>query len=85
MENSNIVNRFLAYVKIDTQSNEEILKSPSSEGQRKLLHCLQEELLLLSVKNIDMDEQGGILYAKIPSNTKKEGIKAIGCRYRTGC
>lgn len=78
MENSNIVNRFLTYVKIDTQSNEEILKSPSSEGQRELLHYLQKELISLGIKNIDMDEQGGILYAKIPSNTQKEGIKAIG-------
>ena len=78
MKDSKIINRFLEYVKIDTQSNEEVLESPSSEGQMKLLHYLQEELISFGVRNIDMDEKGGILYAKIPSNTEKDDIKSIG-------
>lgn len=78
MKNSSILNRFLEYVKINTQSNEEITKTPTSEGQIKLLKYLQEELILLGVKNIDVDDKNCILYAKIPSNTDKDNIKSLG-------
>ncbi len=42
-----MLNRFLSYVKIDTQSNRHADKTPTTEGQWDLAHKLEQELLEL--------------------------------------
>ena len=43
-DNSEVINRFLRYVGIDTQSDEESGLSPSSEKQKNLGMYLEKEL-----------------------------------------
>ncbi len=61
-----LLERFLRYVKIDTQSDEESSTSPSTKKQYDLLNLLNEELDNLGVKS-SLDEYGR-LYAKVEGN-----------------
>ena len=61
-----LLERFLRYVKIDTQSDEESSTSPSTKKQYDLLNLLKEELDNLGVKS-SLDEYGR-LYAKVEGN-----------------
>ena len=66
--------KFLRYVKIDTQSNEESPSSPSAEKEYDLLNLLKEELLALGLKDAEIDEYGR-LYAHLEG---EEGWERIG-------
>ena len=65
------VDRFLKYVKYDTQSDEESTSFPSSEKQKILSKDLAEELKQLGLKDAHMDEWGYVM-ATLPSNTNKK-------------
>ena len=65
------VDRFLKYVKYDTQSDEESESFPSSEKQKLLSQDLADELLKIGLEDAHMDEWGYVM-ATIPSNTDKE-------------
>ncbi|MBK6913975.1 MAG: peptidase T [Ignavibacteriales bacterium] len=65
------VDRFLKYVKYDTQSDEESTSFPSSEKQKILSKNLAEELKALGLKDAHMDEWGYVM-ATLPSNTNKK-------------
>jgi tripeptide aminopeptidase len=64
------VDRFLKYVKYDTQSDEESISFPSSEKQKILSADLAEELKKLGLQDAQMDEYGYVM-ATLPSNTDK--------------
>ena len=64
------VERFLNYVKIDTQSNPQSNTSPSTEKQKNLSNLLVKELLAMGIGDAHLDEFGYV-YATIPSNTSK--------------
>jgi len=70
------VDRFLKYVKYDTQSDEESTSFPSTEKQKILLNDLAEELKQMGLKDARMDEWGYVI-ATLPSNTDKN-VPAIG-------
>ena len=61
------MDRFLRYVKIDTQSAEEAGKYPSTEKQLVLGRLLERELKDLGVQNVRISEQG-IVYGMVPGN-----------------
>ena len=65
------VDRFLKYVKYDTQSDEESTSFPSTEKQKVLSKVLAEELKALGLKDAHMDEWGYVM-ATLPSNTNKK-------------
>ena len=65
------VDRFLKYVKYDTQSDEESISFPSTEKQKVLSKDLAEELKALGLKDAHMDEWGYVM-ATLPSNTDKK-------------
>jgi tripeptide aminopeptidase len=65
----NLLNRFLEYVKIDTQSDADSSTIPSTSRQFNLLNLLKQQLQDLGVKDIRLDKTGN-LYATIPSNVK---------------
>ncbi len=71
----NILDRFLRYVAIDTQSNDESESQPSSSKQLDLLKLLCRELQEMGVQ-ATLDEYGYVM-ASIPSNAG-EGLPAIG-------
>jgi tripeptide aminopeptidase len=64
------VDRFLKYVKVDTQSDEESASFPSTEKQKNLSKALAEELKQMGLKDAHMDEWGYVM-ATLPSNTSK--------------
>ena len=61
-------NRFINYVKIDTQSVDDVPYNPSSKKQFNLGNLLVEELKSLGIDNAYIDEHCYV-YAFIPSNT----------------
>lgn len=76
---SKVVENFLRYIKIDTQSSEENSgKVPSTEKQRDLAMLLYQELTELGAEDVRYDEEHGYVYAVIPSNLSKEDVPAIG-------
>ena len=64
-----ILDRFLRYVAVDTQSNEESESQPSTAKQLNLLLMLRDELLALGVE-AELDEYGYVM-GRIPANTDK--------------
>ena len=70
-----LLNRFLRYVSVDTQSNEESQSQPSALKELDLLRMLQDELKALGVE-VTLDEYGYVM-ASIPSNIDKD-VPAVG-------
>ena len=56
MKNKDLIDRFLRYVKIDTQSAEDAEGQPSTAKQRNLAALLAEELRELGAE-VDYDEE----------------------------
>ncbi len=70
-----IKDRFLRYVAIDTQSDEESESQPSAGKELNLLRLLKDELEAMGVK-AELDEWGYVM-ASIPSNIDRK-VPAIG-------
>ena len=71
----NILDRFLRYVAVDTQSDHESESQPSAAKELTLLAMLRDELLAMGVE-ATLDEYGYVM-ASIPSNCGKD-VPAIG-------
>ncbi|MCF1469639.1 peptidase T [Agrobacterium vitis] len=65
-----ILDRFLRYVVIDTQSDPESTSQPSTEKQKNLGHVLVSQLLAMGLSDAHLDEHGNV-YATIPANVDK--------------
>ena len=70
-DNSEVIERFLRYVKIDTQSDEESGTSPSSEKQKDLGRVLEAELKEIGACDVFFDEEHCYVYGRIPANDPK--------------
>ena len=66
-----LLDRFLRYVKIDTQSVPDVEAYPSSEKQRNLLKLLNSELQAMGAES-RYDEKYGYVYATIKANTNSK-------------
>src|SRR5687768_14067060 len=66
-----VVDRFLRYVQIDTQSDPQSKTFPSTEKQKALSNLLAKELTEMGLTTAAADEFGYV-YATIPSNTQKQ-------------
>ncbi|MEO5642828.1 MAG: peptidase T [Bacteroidia bacterium] len=69
--NHNVLDRFLRYVKIDTQSDPNSSSVPSTEKQKNLGKILVEELTAIGINDAHMDEFGYV-YATITATTDKK-------------
>jgi len=74
---SDVLDRFLRYVRYDTQSNEASTTFPSTDKQLVLLRALTDELQAVGVADATIDEYGYVM-ATIPATTKKTGVPTIG-------
>ncbi|MFV0342690.1 MAG: peptidase T [Anaerocolumna sp.] len=63
--------KFLRYVKVDTQSMDDMESVPSTEKQRDLANMLVKELKEMGASDVTLDEHCYV-YATIPSNIEKE-------------
>ncbi|MFW5656682.1 MAG: peptidase T [Bacteroidota bacterium] len=71
-----VLERFLTYVKIDTQSDPESKQTPSTEKQWNLARHLEKELKALGLEDVSLDEKC-YLMATLPANTEKK-VPTIG-------
>ena len=80
MAYATVVENFLRYVKLDTQSSEETSdKVPSTDKQRALAKLLQQELTALGASQVRYDEAHSYVYAVIPSNIEGQNeAPAVG-------
>lgn len=71
-----LLDRFLRYVKIDTQSDPHSPTQPSTEKQKDLGRVLAAELLELGLTDAHLDEHGYV-YASIPATPGHEDAPVI--------
>lgn len=71
-----IIDRFISYVTIDTQSDPESTSTPSTEKQWELARKLTEELRALGLEEVDIDENSYVM-ATLPSNVEHE-VPVVG-------
>src|SRR5471030_2937635 len=74
---SDVLDRFLRYVRFDTQSSEQSTSQPSTETQWLLLRALEDELRAIGLDDVRLDEHG-YLTAAVPATTGKAGVPTIG-------
>lgn len=72
----NLVDRFLEYVKFDTQSDELTNLTPSTPGQMMFAEHLEKELHKLGLKDISLDDNG-YLMATLPGNIDRK-VPTVG-------
>lgn len=65
-----VKDRFLRYVKIDTESQHHVDKIPSTDKQLDLCRLLRDELVAIGCSDVQLDPHGYVT-ATIPANTKK--------------
>ncbi len=73
----NLIDRFLQYVKFDTQSDELTNLTPSTPGQMVFARHLKDELKEMGLKNITLDENG-YLMATLPGNIAGRKVPTVG-------
>jgi tripeptide aminopeptidase len=71
-----LVERFIRYARVNTQSNENVKTCPSSPGQIQLAQILVSELQDLGMSEVSMDGNGYVM-ATLPANTVKT-VPVIG-------
>jgi tripeptide aminopeptidase len=74
---SSVLDRFLHYVRYDTQSDERSTTYPSTAKQLVLLRDLVDELRALGVADAAMDDHGYVM-ATVPATTRKRDVPTIG-------
>lgn len=72
-----VLERFLRYVVIDTQSSEESTTYPSTAKQLDLLRLLVDELQAIGLSDAAMDPHGYV-FATVPATTTKTDVPTIG-------
>ena len=77
MSQIDVIEDFLRYVKIDTQSDDTTGASPSTVGQHDLAGLLEKELIEIGASDVYYDKEHCYVYASIPSNSGNDS-PAIG-------
>jgi tripeptide aminopeptidase len=72
-----VIDRFIRYIKIDTQSAHKSESYPSTEKQLNLARLLVEELKDLGLEDAALDSYGYVT-ATLPANIEREGVPVIG-------
>ncbi len=67
---TSVLERFLRYVRIDTQSDRESQSCPSTAKQFNLARLLVEELQALGLQDVELDAHGYVM-ATLPANVEK--------------
>lgn len=71
-----IMERFISYAKVETQSNEDSPTCPSTPGQLNLARMLVDELNNIGMQEVTMDDNGYVM-ATLPSNSDRD-VPTIG-------
>jgi len=76
MDKQHIIDRFVSYVTIDTESDPNSNTTPSTEKQWDLANKLVEELRAIGMQDVSIDEHAYIM-ATLPSNVEHD-VPVIG-------
>ncbi len=76
IEKQHLIDRFISYVTVDTESDPTSENTPSTKKQWNLANALVSELKKIGMQDISIDENAYIM-ATLPSNTDKE-VPVIG-------
>lgn len=76
IDKQHLINRFISYVTIDTQSDSDSNSTPSTKKQWNLANKLVEELKAIGMGDVTIDEKAYVM-ATLPSNIDKE-VPLIG-------
>ncbi len=71
-----LLSRFLRYVRLDTQADENSTSFPSTPGQWVLLEMLKQELIDLGAADVLMTKHGYVM-ASIPATTRKTKVPTV--------
>ena len=71
LDEKKIIDRFISYVKIDSQSNANSEETPSTENQWNIANKLVQDLKNIGLSKVSIDKNAYI-YATLPSNIKKK-------------
>ena len=69
-----MTNRFLQYLRFNTQSDEKATSTPSTEGQRIFAEYLAEELRSIGMSDVYVDENSYVT-ASLPANIGNEALR----------
>ena len=67
-----LLERFLSYVKVDTESDPYSTTFPSTEKQYDLARMLVAEMKEMGLTEVELDEEYGYVYGTLPSNLPEE-------------
>lgn len=76
IEKQHIIDRFKSYITVDTESDPNSEKTPSTEKQWNLANQLVEELKAIGMSEVDIDDHAYVM-ATLPSNVDHE-VPVIG-------
>jgi len=71
IDSTDLLDRFLRYVRIDTRSDDRSATTPSTPGQWDLLRLLEQELRGLGLVGVELTEHGYVL-ATLPATSPKQ-------------
>lgn len=75
---SRVIDLFLQYVKIDTQSEEESKTTPSTQKQHNLAKVLYEQLTEMGADEVVYDKEHCYVYASVPASGGCENAPVLG-------
>ena len=73
----NLVNRFVKYVKINTQSDATSTSVPSTQSQVEFAHTLMDDLKEIGMSEVEYNDANGFVTATLPANTSDD-VPVIG-------
>ncbi|MCK0109078.1 peptidase T [Flavobacteriaceae bacterium S0825] len=76
LDKQHITNRFISYVKIDTESDPNSNTTPSTKKQWDLANMLHDELIAIGMTDVSIDKNAYVM-ATLPSNVDHE-VPTIG-------
>ena len=75
---TDVIEKFLRYIAVDTQSSEESETFPSTEKQKNLARMLYDELCEMGAADVYFNERDCFVYAKIPTADGGESARRLG-------
>ena len=75
---TDVIEKFLRYIAVDTQSSEESETFPSTEKQKNLARMLYNELREMGAADVYFNERDCFVYAKIPAADGGESAHRLG-------
>ena len=71
IDKQHLIDRFVSYITVDTESDPESNTTPSTEKQWNLANALVKELKQIGMEDVTIDDHAYIM-ATLPSNVDQE-------------